>query len=318
MEHDSHDFGAVLSIAANVDLADARFFEAASPSMRAVEAVIPELAHSSVPVLLVGERGTGKRSVAQRIHQNSARAHGAFEVKSCRTLSAEGLELGLLPSATTLYFDEVGDLNAECQKKLLNGLSELNTNGSSRSDVRIICSSSGDLETCVREGSFREDLYYGLSGVCLRIPPLRQRKEDVPHLMAFFLERYGQMFHRSVPALSAATQKLFYEYSWPGNLDELETAARTIVAVGDESVAMTGLRSMLVRPEARANGEKTSLKEAARAASREAEKELILKVLTRTRWNRRRAAQELQISYKALLYKLKQMVVQNRGPVNFD
>ena len=307
MEQDSHDLGASVPIAADGDLANASFFEAASPSMRAVEAVIRELAHSSVPVLLVGEHGTGKMSVAQRIHQNSGRVHAAFEVKNCRTLAADGLELDLLPSGTTLYFDEIGDLSPECQKKMLDALSKLGTNGSSRKDVRIICGSSRDLETCVREGGFREDLYYWLSGVCLRIPPLRQRKEDVPHLTAFLLERYGQMFHRSVPALSAATQKLFCEYSWPGNLDELETAARTIVAVGDESVAMTGLRSMLVRQEGKVNGEKTSLKEASRAASREAEKELILKVLTRTRWNRRRAAQELQISYKALLYKLKQI-----------
>jgi DNA-binding NtrC family response regulator len=307
MKQDSHDLGALLPTAADGDLANSSFLEAASPSMRAVEAVIRELAHSSVPVLLVGEHGTGKMSVARRIHQNSGRVKGAFEVKSCRTLSAEGLELDLLPSRTTLYLDEIGNLNPECQKKLLDTLSRFSINGSSRRDVRIICGSSRDLETCVREGIFREDLYYGLSGVCLRIPPLRQRKEDVPHLTTFFLERYGQMFHRSVPVLSAATQKLFCEYSWPGNLDELETAARTIVAIGDESVAMTGLRSMLVRPEGKVNGEKTSLKEAARAASREAERELILKVLTRTRWNRRRAAQELQISYKALLYKLKQI-----------
>ena len=307
MAQDSHDLGETLSIAANGDLSCASFFEAASPSMRAVEAVIRELAHSSVPVLLLGEHGTGKMSVAHRIHQNSGPTEGGFEVRNCQTLSANEFELDLLPSGTTLYFDEVGDLGPECQKKLLEVLSKLGTNGSSRKQVRVICGSSRDLETSVREGSFREDLYYRLSGVCVRIPPLRQRKEDVPHLTAFFMARYGQVFHRSVPALSAATQKLFCEYSWPGNLDELETAVRTIVAVGDESVAMTGLRSMLVRHDGKANGEKTSLKEAARAASREAEKQLILKVLTRTRWNRRRAAQELQISYKALLYKLKQI-----------
>ena len=307
MEQDSHDLGDTLSIAANGNLACASFFEAASPSMRAVEAVIRELAHSSVPVLLLGEHGTGKMSVANRIHQNSGRAEGGFEVRNCRTLSVSEFELDLLPSATTLYFDEVGDLSPECQKKLLEILSKLSTNGSSQNEVRVICGSSRDLETSVREGNFREDLYYRLSGVCVRIPPLRQRKEDVPHLTAFFMARYGQAFHRSVPALSAATQKLFCEYSWPGNLDELETAVRTIVAIGDESVAMTGLRSMLVRHDGKANGAKTSLKEAARAASREAERELILKVLTRTRWNRRRAAQELQISYKALLYKLKQI-----------
>jgi two-component system response regulator AtoC len=150
-------------------------------------------------------------------------------------------------------------------------------------------------------------LYYRLSGVCLRIPPLRQRKDDIAQLMGFFLQRYSEAYHRPVPVLSPATQKLFLEHSWPGNLPELEGAARAIVAVGNESVAMGGLRSMLTRGDNRTNGEKTSLKEASRAASREAERELILKVLTRTRWNRRRAAQELQISYKALLYKLKQI-----------
>jgi len=198
-------------------------------------------------------------------------------------------------------------LNQECQKKLFDLISKQGTNGSARTEVRVICGSCRDLEADVRGGSFREDLYYGLSGVCLRIPPLRQRKEDVPHLMTHFLERYSAAYRRATPVLSPATQKIFQEYGWPGNLPELESAVRTIVAVGDESVAMGGLRSMLTRADHRGNGEKTSLKEASRTASREAEKELILKVLNRTRWNRRRAAQELQISYKALLYKLKQI-----------
>ena len=202
--------------------------------------------------------------------------------------------------------DEIGLLGAECQQKLFELVSHDGANGGTRKQVRVICGSSQDLEAEVRAGNFREDLYYRLSGVCLRIPPLRQRKEDVPQLMSFFLERYSQAFGRPIPALSTATQKLFTDHSWPGNLTELEAAARAIVALGDESVAMGGLRSLLTRSE-RSNGEKMSLKEAARAASREAERELILKVLTRTRWNRRRAAQELQISYKALLYKLKQI-----------
>jgi two-component system response regulator AtoC len=170
--------------------------------------------------------------------------------------------------------------------------------------VHVICGSSRNLEAEVRAGRFREDLYYRLSGVCLRIPPLRQRKEDVPQLMVFFLTRYSETFNQPVPPLSIQTRQLFHEHTWPGNLVELEAVARAIVAVGDESVAMGGLRSMMNRA---GNGTNVSLKEAARAASREAEKELILKALTRTRWNRRRAAEELQISYKALLYKLKQI-----------
>jgi DNA-binding NtrC family response regulator len=275
--------------------------------MRAVEAVIRELAHSSVPVLLIGEHGAGKQSIALRIHQNSAWAPEHFQIKICRDLNVEALGSNLLPSRATLYLAEVGDLSLECQKKLLDLLSKQGTNGLARNDMRVVCGSSRDLEGDVRAGTFREDLYYRLSGVCLRIPPLRQRKEDVPHLIRFFLDRYSEAYRRPVPALSPATEKLFLEYSWPGNLRELEAAARAIVAVGDESVAMGGLRSMLTRVDVKLNGEKTSLKEASRAASREAERELILKVLNRTRWNRRRAAEELQISYKALLYKLKQI-----------
>jgi DNA-binding NtrC family response regulator len=311
MEQDFSDLGVATRRAA-CDLKAVSFVEAVSPSMRSVQAVIPELAHSLVPVLLVGEHGTGKHAIAQQIHRNSGR-EAALEVKDCRLLSADALTLDALAQGTTLYLDEVGDLTSECQRKLLEALSWQAANGAARKSVRVICGSSRDLEPGVREGSFREDLYYRLSGVCLRIPPLRQRKEDVPHLMAFFLERYAQLFHRPVPALTLSTNKLFCEHSWPGNLDELESAMRTIVAAGDESVAMTGLRSTLLRSDRKGNGEKTSLKEAARAASREAEKELILKVLTRTRWNRRRAAEELQISYKALLYKLKQIGYEEYG-----
>jgi two-component system response regulator AtoC len=142
--------------------------------------------------------------------------------------------------------------------------------------------------------------------VCLRIPPLRQRREDIPILMEHFLRKFGREFQRPVPALSEETLRLFQEYSWPGNVRELENAAKAIVALGDETVAMGGLRAMLRRTDT-GNGGRVSLKQAARAASREMEKELILRALTRTRWNRRRAAQDLQISYKALLYKLKQM-----------
>jgi hypothetical protein len=131
-------------------------------------------------------------------------------------------------------------------------------------------------------------------------------------LLDCFLSAAARDFSRAVPVLSSETQNFFLEYHWPGNIRELKDAARAIVALGDESLAMGGLRSLLRRGD-RSNGERVSLKEAAKAASREAEKELILQVLTRTRWNRRRAAQELQISYKALLYKLKQIGYQEYG-----
>jgi two-component system response regulator AtoC len=306
MEQNSYP-EATLSPSAQVDFADPPLIAAMSPSMRSVESVVSELAHSPVPVLLIGEQGTGKQMIARRIHLNSGWRREDFCVKSCRDLSPKELEAPMAFSRATLYLSEIGDLSVECQKKLLDQLSKQGTNGSSRTEVRVVCGSSRDLEPEVHAGSFREDLYYLLSGICLRIPPLRQRKEDIPHLIKFFLQRYAEMYGNSLPELSASSQKLFLEHSWPGNIPELETAVRAIVAVGDEAVAMGGLRSILTRPDHRGNGEKTSLKEASRAASREAERELILKVLTRTRWNRRRAAQELQISYKALLYKLKQI-----------
>ena len=283
-----------------------QLLEATSPSMRSVLTVIRELAHNSVPVLLLGEQGTGKRTVARLIHFNSAWPEENFFVRNCREMTP-GSIWPSSPAKATLYLEEAGDLNRDCQNVLSEILSHQGTNGSGRGPLRVICGSSRDLENDVRAGNFEEELYYRLSGVCLRIPPLRQRREDIPQLMTLFMERYAQAYACAVPAISPATQQLFAEFSWPGNLPQLEAAVRTLVAVGNEAVAMTGLRSMLTRNESRANGGKVSLKETARAASREAEKELILKVLTRTRWNRRRAAQELQISYKALLYKLKQI-----------
>lgn len=283
---------------------DLPFLDAVSPTMKGMEAVIKELAHNSVPVLLIGEPGTGKRTVAKRIHNGSIQPRGEFRILSCSDLSSSSMTSNLGMRATTLYLDEVGELSSESQRCLMEALSTQPAD--KERGARVVAGSSRDLERDVRNGIFREDLYYRLSGVCLRIPPLRQRKEDIPDLMSFFLARYAEVFHRAAPALSAPTQQLFLDYSWPGNLRELEAAARAIVAVGDESVAMGGLRSMLVRSD-NGNSGRVSLKDVARAASREAEKDLILKALTRTRWNRRRAAQELQISYKALLYKLKQI-----------
>ena len=296
------------------------FIEGVSASTRSVEAVMREVAQSEVPVLLLAERGAGKKATARRIHDLSQRGGQSFRVISCATLEVDKLgetdgEAGL-PGAGTVFLEEVADLKAAGQAWLLQALTHGNGNGKGSQSreagmisgvARLICGSARDLEGEVKAGNLREDLYYRISGVCLRLPPLRQRREDIPVLMEHFLRKYGQDFQRSVPTLSPETQRLFEEYSWPGNVRELENAAKAIVALGDETVAMGGLRAMLLRPDLGSNGSRVSLKQASRAASREVEKEIILRVLTRTRWNRRRAAVELQISYKALLYKLKQM-----------
>jgi two-component system response regulator AtoC len=285
------------------------FLPGISPSMMPVEVVVRELAQNQVPVLLLAEAGAGKRTVARRIHEASARRDEGFRMVLCSELGPEVFDdhgVEALFSRGTVYLEEISDLGTTSQVKLLEALPKTDENGNGAKRARLICGTSRDLEAEVRSGRFREDLYYRISGVCLRVPPLRLRREDVPLLMEFFLAKYARDFRRPKPLLSAETLQLFLDYGWPGNVRELEDAAKAIVALGDEALAMGGLRAMLVKSE-RGNGGSVSLKQAARAASREAEKELILRVLTRTRWNRRRAAQELQISYKALLYKLKQI-----------
>jgi len=289
----------------------ADFVAGVSPSMRSVEAVIREVAQSEVPVLLLAERGAGKKATARRVHALSRHGGQPFRVVSCATLELSKLSdsdgQAVLAGAGTVFLEEVAELSADCQAWLLQALTRGSDEGQSPTLARLICGSARDLEVEVKAGNLREDLYYRISGVCLRLPPLRQRRADIPALMEYFLRKYGRDFDRPVPALSEEKNRLFQEYSWPGNVRELESAARAIVALGDETVAMGGLRAILMRPDAGGNGSRVSLKQAARTASREAEREIILRVLTRTRWNRRRAAEELQISYKALLYKLKQM-----------
>jgi len=260
-------------------------------------------------VLLVAERGSGKKTVASRIHELARISKaGAFRSLLCAGLTAEALlESASSPELErgTLFLEEIAELATDSQRQLLEILPPSETNGEFRRP-RVIAGSARELDAEVRAGHFREDLYYRISSVCLRLPPLRQRREDISSLTQFFMAKFAHEFHREPPVLSSPSERLFQDYAWPGNVRELKNAVRAIVALGDEAVAMGGLRALLTKAHT-GNGEKVSLKQAARAASREAEKELILRVLTRTRWNRRRAAQELQISYKALLYKLKQI-----------
>jgi two-component system response regulator AtoC len=286
------------------------WIESVSAGMRTVEAMIRELSQNDVPMLVVAEHGSGKAAVAARIHTLSRRAAESFQVYQGLEASEEVLASRDGQSGT-VYLQEVGDLTAAAQKELVR---QIGLSGAEQRRVpRYICGTSRELEPEVKAGKFREDLYYGISGVCLRLPPLRQRKEDIPVLRDWFLSAAARDFCRPVPVLRPETQNFFLEYNWPGNIRELKDAARAIVGLGDETLAMGGLRSLLRRVDRGGNGEKISLKDAARAASREAEREIILQVLTRTRWNRRRAAQELQISYKALLYKLKQIGYEEYG-----
>jgi two-component system response regulator AtoC len=277
---------------------------------------VANVAGSDIPVLVLGETGTGKRALAHCIHRRSAYHNHAFNSVRCAALGSDffhrirgnGPDAKAAPVPGTLYLEEIGDLSPANQPKILQALFNGGAAGHEGQGARLIASSRRNLEQEIQAGRFREDLYYRLSGVCLRVPPLRHRKEDIPLLIEHFLDKYALLFNRPRHTLSAPLLRLLLDYSWPGNVRELENDLKTIAAVGDERVVMAALRSAVVEERLR-NGENetVSLKQAARTASRQAERELILKVLARTRWNRKRAAQELQISYKALLYKLKQI-----------
>jgi two-component system, NtrC family, response regulator AtoC len=309
MEHDFSEMNLAEEIVLGSGLSDGGFLEGVSPSVRPLGSVLQGLARSKAPVLLVGESGSGKQTIAARIHA-MASSLGDLRRVECSTLNRDcftGKPREHLLREGTLYLHELAGLSVECQGRLLETLESSGTNGNSGMRARLVCGTEHDLESAVRSQHFREDLYYRISGVCLRLPPLRHRREDIPALANLFLSKYAEDFHRQAPKLSADGERLFQEYAWPGNIRELENTSKAIVALGGEGIVLAGLRALLHKSEVPGNGERVSLKQAARAASRGAEKEMILKVLTRTRWNRRRAAEELQISYKALLYKLKQI-----------
>ncbi len=316
-----------LSTAPNPAHDELIFVESVSPAMQTVERVIADIAPTDIPVLLVGESGTGKEIMALRIHQLSRRNGEGFMKVSCAALTPESLaELvdggenseGRRPGAArgTLFLDEICELNGACQPCLLRALpdgSGVGANGYSLA-ARVICSTSHSLEEEMRAGRFREELYFRINGVCLRLPPLRHRREDIPLLVEQFQRKYEEQFGRPRRELSTHALELMVHHGWPGNIRELENAVKKIVALGDEQVAVAELEAALVGPRSNGGHNGTpSLKEAARAASRQAERELILKTLMRTRWNRKRAALELQISYKALLYKLKQIGMDEPG-----
>lgn len=300
------------------------FVGSISPMTGPLERIIVEIAPTDIPVLILGESGSGKEVLAQRIHRLSQRKNEPLAKLTCANLSVKDLDTLLagektvgivdrLSHAGTVFFDEIGDLEPACQPKLLYALHDGDTE---RQDNwirgRVISSSVRNLEEEIRGGRFREELYYRLNGVCLRLPPLRRRKEDIPALVDFFLTKHSEELGRPKQYFSANGMRKLIDYHWPGNIRQLENAVRSIVALGDEGLALGDLELLGGDKGSRDPvPQRFSLKEAARAASQQAERELILKALQRTRWNRKRAAQELRISYKALLYKLKQIGIED-------
>jgi two-component system response regulator AtoC len=317
--------------------ADQYFVPGASPAMRALERTIVDIASTDIPVLLVGESGTGKELAALEIHRLSRHGNEPFVKCGCSGLTGDSLAARLRRAGNdsemeeggcgSLFLDGINHLEPSAQARLLHLLPDSSGNPPPGChSMRFISSTTRNLEEEMKSGRFQEELYYRINGVHLRLPPLRDRKEDIPALLEFFFKKYTSLFERQEPKISPSTMSLLLRHSWPGNIRELENVARKIVALGDEHLATHDLlaedkaKAFDPLPEALRNSENGSapapsgsLKEAARAASRLAERAMILNQLERTHWNRKRAARELQISYKALLYKLKQLGLDGSG-----
>jgi len=217
--------------------------------------------------------------------------------------NVDGPEDGL----RTLFLDGIDELDLTCQKVLLSLLPDGESDDNGNNRVRLIASTSRNLDQEIESGRFRRELYFRINGVCLRLPPLRDRREDIPLLIEHFLAKHAAELGREIPVMSDEELEFLRTQDWPGNIRELENLARKIAVLGDNRKVIDELRERpKLEPALPEDPQSFSLKVAARAASRRAERDLISKALERTHWNRKRAAQELQISYKSLLYKIKQ------------
>ena len=344
-----------------------------SERMRKVQAVLDQVAGTDITVLISGESGTGKELVAKAVHKFSDRGTEPFVKVNCAALPRElleselfGFEKGAFTGAHrrkygrfemaqngTIFLDEISEMHLDLQSKLLHVLQEkqffrIGGEREVKAGCRILCATNKNLERMVEEGKFRRDLFYRINVVNILVPPLRERKEDIPVLVDYFMSRYTQMYNREIMKITPTLMELLLNYSWPGNVRELENNIKRFIILGGESQLIAefqrrretgqystvpddgpgdpGIPVAVVRPNgAKANVTSTSvpafevgevdlnpannrstLKEVSKIAQRAAERELIQRVLMQTRWNRRKAAQILDISYKALLYKIKE------------
>jgi DNA-binding NtrC family response regulator len=260
------------------------------------------IAESDCPVLILGEHGVGKRSVARQIHALSFRRQEAYTEVGCADLDEESL-LPSLSTSGTLHLYEIAELTLPLQELVVQSYREIQP---SASGCRLLLSSSREPVDEVRSQRMNEQFYFFASAVTLRIPPLRVRKLEIPAIVDELMTRYAAQFDRPKPVLGRQVIEYLVEYSWPGNLIELQTAIKTFVAIEDQAISFAALRAAAPGQRYKANHTPMSLKDAARAASSQIERQLISEVLAAMGGNRRRTANELGISYKALLYKIKQ------------
>jgi DNA-binding NtrC family response regulator len=319
------------------ELSEDTFFVAASANMRKIRSQAALVANVDIPVLLLGESGTGKEVLARLIHKLSPRAHRTFLKVNCAAVPADlleselfGYEAGAFTGANhpkpgkfelcnkgTILLDEIGEMPPLLQAKLLHVLqdqqfSRLGSRSVIKVDVRILAATNINIPEALATKRLREDLYYRLNAFTVQVPPLRERKEEIPILLKHFMTHMAEQYARPPLPLSPTLLQACASYSWPGNIRELNNFVKRYLVLGDESLAISELHPKTDGSGARFDTsaenspESAGLKSLGRSAKDEAEAEAISKALEETNWNRKQAAILLKISYKALLYKIRQ------------
>ena len=302
--------------------------------MQMVRQNLEKIKGNNVPVLIQGESGTGKEVIAAFLHHRSPWSDGPLVKVVCPTIPSTlleselfGYEKGAFTGAYaakpgriemahrgTLFLDEIGDLDPALQAKLLQLLQngQFSRIGSQRDkvvDVRVVCATNRELAREITRGTFRQDLYYRINVVAVHLPPLRQRREDIAGLVHHFLDTYSSKLTCAVQPISNSLMRLFESYDWPGNIRQLENLVRRYVILGSEESISNELLAepaSIDDPDIVIGEEPVSLKKIAQQASLASEKRAILKALQAHQWNRKRAARSLSISYRAMLYKMRQ------------
>lgn len=321
--------------AIEIPLEGGNSFVRSSKRMREIEAQAKLVARSDIPVLILGESGTGKEILAMYTHQMSRRSGKMFLKVNCAAMPADlleselfGYEQGAFTGATkgkpgkfeicdggTIFLDEIGEMPASLQAKLLHVLqdgtfSRLGGRGPTRVDVRIMAATNINMKEAMAAKTFREDLYYRLNGLTLSLPPLRDRLDEIPAMAAHFMRKGAQKYELEPQPISPALLESLMKYPWPGNLRELENIINRYLILQDEQTVIDELAQACGVPasaeKAQDYVEAGGLKKLVRGLKGETESSVIAGVLEETGWNRKAAANDLQISYKALLYKIKQ------------
>jgi len=326
------------------DLPPAEIIFGQTPQMAVAREKLERVAETTVPVLLQGESGTGKEIFAKLLHEQSNRSKAAWVKVACPAIPHSlieselfGYEKGAFTGAYatkrgrveqahmgTLFLDEVGDLEISVQAKLLQMLQDgsfMRVGGQEPRSVntRVVSAASSDLRKRAEDGHFRLDFFFRINAVTIELPPLRQRTEDLPMLIDFFLERHSKIFRRSPKPLSREMGRLMQHYHWPGNIRQLENMIRSYILIGSEEALAAELVPSVPASPAKLNTEidlsrPISLKEITRAATHDLERQIILKVLEANGWSRRKTAKWLNISYRSLLYKLQESQPDGSSP----